>query len=66
MKDDNLNVENVDSTNIEFDVQKLILILKKKWYWIPISIIVSIIGISAIILSLVYFNNKYRLQKQHV
>jgi len=29
-------------------------------------VIVSIIGISATILSLVYFNNKYRLQKQHV
>ena len=44
MKDDNLNVENIDSTNIEFDVQKLILILKKKWYWIPISVFLSIIG----------------------
>ncbi|MDI1235623.1 MAG: polysaccharide biosynthesis tyrosine autokinase [bacterium] len=44
MKDDNLNIENNGSANIEFDVQKLILILKKKWYWIPISIIISIIG----------------------
>jgi tyrosine-protein kinase Etk/Wzc len=44
MKDDNLNVENIESANIEFDIQKLILILKKKWYWIPISILLSIIG----------------------
>lgn len=44
MKDDNLNIESSGSSNIEFDVQKLILILKKKWYWIPISIIISIIG----------------------
>ncbi len=39
MKDDNLNVENSGSANIEFDIQKLILILKKKWYWIiPLSL----------------------------
>ena len=44
MKDDNLNVENIESANIEFDIQKLILILKKTWYWLPISIFLSIVG----------------------
>jgi len=44
MKDDNLNVENIESANIEFDIQKLVLILKKTWYWLPISIFLSIIG----------------------
>jgi capsular exopolysaccharide synthesis family protein len=41
MKDDNLNIENIDSNNIEFDIQKLVLILKKTWYWLPISLIFS-------------------------
>ncbi len=44
MSDENLNIEGSGSSGVEFDVQKLILILKKKWYWIPISIVISIIG----------------------
>ncbi len=40
---ENLKIDNKVSTEEGFELEKLVLILKKYWIWIPISIIVSII-----------------------